>query len=162
MKYDVEIERLPTFAVFDLRGKCADLVAWTGYEFEESPGRFLKGGFYKSCHVGPDNWLIIANISKEKEISNAFRSNETPAQISIVKLSDAYTFFSVNGNDFENVVSIGCPLDLHTSSFPSDAARFSEFFGIRALFIRDQHGILIAVEQSYGNFIEDYLTRATA
>ena len=74
-------------------------------------------------------------------------------QIRIVLVSDAYTFFTVTGNQSDEILSIASPLDIRPINFPDNAATYSEIFGIRGLIIRRQKGYLIAVERSYADMI---------
>ncbi|MGI9388411.1 MAG: sarcosine oxidase subunit gamma, partial [Boseongicola sp.] len=62
--------------------------------------------------------------------------------------------------DADQIMSIASPLDLHPSVFPENGATFSEVFGLKALILRQPEGFCVAVEQSFGDMIEDYFARA--
>ena len=48
----------------------------------------------------------------------------------IVLVSDAYTFFTVTGNQADEILAIASPLDIRLINFPENAATYSELFGI--------------------------------
>ena len=75
-------------------------------------------------------------------------------------MSDTLTFFRVTGPEAAEVLSIGCPMDLHPDAFAADGARYTEFFGLKAFVARSDDGFDLAVDQSYGVMTRDYLLRA--
>ena len=77
----------------------------------------------------------------------------------IVLVSDAYTFFTVTGNQADEILAIASPLDIRLTNFPENAATYSELFGIRSLIMRRQNGYLIAVERSYTDMIVIYFKK---
>ena len=114
------------------------------------------------CFIGPGRYLLRADITQEDALIKALRPSKAPAHISIVRVSDTQTFFRITGEDATQIMAIGCPLDTHETSFGADAASYTEFFGIKALVLRCDGGFDVAVEQSFGDMIEDYLARAMA
>ena len=164
MPYDAQIDRLPPFALFDLKGPAEVLTAWaTGLpDMPGVPNTLSRNGEGELCHTGPNRWLLRAPLSREDDLETALRPAEAPPEISIVRVSDTLTFFRLTGPDAAQVLSIGCPLDLHPEAFDADAVTFTEFFGIKALVLRCEDGFDCAVEQSFGDMIADYLSRAMA
>ena len=53
-------------------------------------------------------------------------------------------------------------MDHHPSEFPQNGVSYTNIFGIKGLLIRIEAGFEIAVEASYVDMIEDFLTRANA
>ena len=165
MPYDVQIDRLPIFALFDLKGPSGALAAWAGGALPTLPGApntlsRVEGAVL--CHLGPERWLLRADIGAEPGLEAALRPGLAPPEISIVKVSDTLRFFRVTGADAAEVVSIGCPLDLHPRVYGADAVSYTEFFGLKAFVLRCDGGFEVAVEQSFGDMIADYLARAMA
>ena len=105
---------------------------------------------------------LARSIGPEEALETELRPTDAPPEISIVKVSDTLTFFRVTGPDAAQVLSIGCPLDTHPDVFGPDAVSYTEFFGLKALLLRCEGGFDCAVEQSFGDMIEDYLSRAVA
>ena len=164
MTYDARIERLPIYALFDLKGPQKELNSW--YEgkldFPERPNTLKRNNSTSLCHVGPNRWLLRDALENEAALTDALKPETAPAEISIVRVSDTQTFFRITGPDAAEIMSVGCPLDLHDAAFGPDAVSYTEFFGVKALVLRYEDGFECAVEQSYGNMIEDFLTRAMA
>ncbi len=164
MPYDVIIDRLPIFALFDLKGRREDLAKWAPSlpDFPGKPNTMTRTEKTALFFIGPDRWLLRAEIELEDALVRALRPSEAPADISIVTVSDTMTFFRITGPDAGAVVSIGCPLDTHPDTFGPDAVTYSEFFGLRSLILRCDGGFDCAVEQSFGDMVADHLTRAIA
>jgi sarcosine oxidase subunit gamma len=164
MTYDAHIDRLPIYALFDLKGPQDALSDWAkgALDFPNGPNTLKHKGSATLCHLGVNRWLLRDVLANEAALMTALRPADAPADISIVRVSDTQTFFRITGPDALEVMSIGCTLDLHSLVFGSDAVSYTEFFGIKALVLRCEDGFECAVEQSFGNMIEDFLTRAMA
>ena len=164
MPYDAEIDRLPIFTLFDLKGPQEALSAWTDVlpPFPTAPNTATCQGDLQLCHTGPNRWLLRAPLEREEALEAALRPAEAPPEISIVRISDVLTFFRITGPDAAEVLSIGCPMDLHPVTFGEDAASFTEFFGLKAFVTRCEAGFDCAVDRSFGDMAADYLTRAMA
>ncbi len=164
MGYSASFERLPISACFDLKGSSVALIEWTRVvgnlpDFPTAPNRLIRGDRMWLGHVGPNNWLLWADIDRENELMASLRPHDAPAEISIVLVSDTFATFRIVGDDAAHVVAVGCPLDLHASVFVDDSVSFSEFFGQKALLKRCDGGFDVSVEASFGAMIEDFLSR---
>ncbi len=162
MPYDVNIERQPLSALFDLKGAQKVLEKWTKLTLPDMPNRFAENNGVFLCHIGPDHWLLRAPLNQEAALNAQLKPADAPADISVVRISDTQTFFRITGPDVAEVISIGCPMDVHETAFPLNGVSFSEFFTVKALILRNTSGFDVAIEQSYANMIADYLNRATA
>ena len=164
MPYDVITRRLPISALFELKGPRDRLAAWSPRlaRLPTQANSLLREDGDTFCHTGPDRWLVRAEIEREAMLQAALRPEAAPPEISIVRVSDTLTFFRLTGPDADEVMAIGCPMDLHPTVFGEEAVSFTEFFGLRALVMRSDQGFDCAVEQSFGDMIEDYLARALA
>ena len=165
MLYDVQFRRGPIAALFDLKGDRDTLARWSGKHippFPLSPNKFTASGGRWLFYVGPNHWILRADIEREEECERQLRPSEAPPQISIVRISDVFTPFAVTGPDAAAIMSIACPLDLHAAAFGDEDAAFTEIFGLKALVRRLPDGFEFAVEQSYGDMVAAYLARAVA
>ena len=164
MSYDATIERLPIFALFDLKGSRETLADWAADlpEFPDAPNTLTRADDRELCHIGRNRWLLRAPLSDEEALLAALRPADAPPEISVVRVSDTLTFFRIEGPDAAEVLSIGCPLDVHADVFGESAVSHTEFFGLKALVLRSDQGFDCAVEQSFGDMIADYLARAMA
>jgi len=165
MPHDVTIARLDMQALFDLKGRAADLARWIGPDLPALPDRpntSTKGGGRSLMLIGPDHWLLRADLEDEAALDALLRPADAPDDISIVRVSDTLAFFRLTGPDAGEIMAIACPLDLHPSRFGADAACFTECFGLKALLTRCDGGFDLAVEQSYGAMTAEVLARASA
>ena len=160
-RYVAAVERLAGSALFDLKGPQAALADWAAElpAFPQGPNRRIAAGGAMLCHVGPGRWLLRAALADEAAWEAALRPAQAPPKISVVRVSDTMVFFRVTGPDADQVMAVGCPLDLHPSVFGEEAVSFTEFFGLRALVMRCKRGFEVAVEQSFGPMLGDYLGR---
>ncbi len=164
MPYDAKFDRLPIFALYDLKGSQDVMVSWAPGlpEFPTAPNRVARMNDVELCHIGINRWLLRAAICEEEKLETILRPSDAPPEISVVRVSDTLRFFRITGPDAAAVLSIGCPLDVHPEVFDDDAVSYTEFFGLKALVLRCDDGFDCAVEQSFGDMVEDYLSRAMA
>ncbi|WP_170765101.1 sarcosine oxidase subunit gamma [Ruegeria lacuscaerulensis] len=165
MSYKVNIARQSLNALFDLKGSPAAILTWVEGALPalpERPNSRTRRDALDLYHIGRDHWIVRAPLGLEGRLETQLRPTDCPADISIVRVSDTLTFFRVTGLQAADVMAIACPLDLHDTAFDADAVTYSELFGLKALVMRCEGGFEFAVEQSFGDMITDYLTRATA
>ncbi|MGI9393002.1 MAG: sarcosine oxidase subunit gamma family protein [Boseongicola sp.] len=163
MSYDATITRLGAMALFDLNGPQKALSDWAGEAlplFPTTPNTAASKDDAELIYAGRNHWLLRAPLECEAEIETALRPENSPPEISVVRISDTKTFFSVSGPDADQIMSIASPLDVHPSVFPKNGATFSEVFGLKALILRQSEGFRLAVEQSFGDMIDDYFAHA--
>ncbi len=165
MGYNVTINRQSPSALFDLKGEASAVAKWAGSalpKFPKTPNRLTSKENIALYYIGLDHWIVRGLLDDEVKLTASLRPDDAPADVSVVRVSDTLTFFDITGQDAEQVMSIACPLDLHSSSFADDAVSFTECFGMKALVLRTKGGFELAVEQSFGDMLADYLARATA
>ena len=165
MGYDVTFERQKISALFDLKGKADGMADWAGAHlpaFPEQPNTFTDKDGMTLCFIGRDHWILRADIDREKALLGTLKPEDAPPELSIVRVSDTMTFFRVIGPDAAQIMAIASPLDLHPSVFLDHAITFTEVFHLKALVRRVDGGFEFAIEQSFANLVEDYLSRATA
>ncbi|UWR05368.1 sarcosine oxidase subunit gamma (plasmid) [Ruegeria conchae] len=165
MTYDAAIARQPLNALFDLKGSSAAIQNWAADVLSTLPERPNSRSGQASVelyHVGRNHWIARAPLEQEAELEKHLSPTNCPAEISIVRVSDTLTFFRVVGPQADEVMSIACPLDIHETEFGEETVTYTELFGLKALFMRCEDGFEFAVEQSFGDMVEDYLSRAVA
>ncbi|MCC6006521.1 MAG: sarcosine oxidase subunit gamma [Rhodobacteraceae bacterium] len=163
MSHDVTITPLETQALFDLRGPATVLRDWAGDSlpaFPQRPNTGSSNGRATLMFLGPDHWILRADLAREDAFEAALRPVAAPPEISIVRISDTLAFFRIIGPEAGEILSIACPLDLHPRCFGHDAASFTAAFGIKALVIRCEGGFELAVDRSYLPMMTECLTAA--
>ena len=163
MTYDVKVARMGAIALFDLKGAKSALQDWAGDalpSFPEHPNTMTIRDGVSLAHLGRDHWLVMAPLNLESGLESGLKPTLAPGDISVVKISDSQCFFAITGPDAEQICAIASPLDTCSSVFPEHGVSFTEAFGLKALILRRPDGFWLAVEQSFGDMVEDYLTRA--
>lgn len=161
MAYDVTIARLPLQALFDLKGRAEAVAAWCGKALPPMPARPNSATEAAGCMlqwIGPDHWILRADIAREDALLAALRPDEAPADLSVVLISDTLAFFAITGPDADHLLAVATPLDLRGLS--EDSATMTEAFGTKALTRRIPGGYEMAFDQSYAAMVADYLGRA--
>ncbi len=162
MSYDVKIERQTLNALFDLKGDPEVVQNWVETSLPSRPNTRAMQEAFEVYYIGRNHWIVRASLELEEVLEAQLKPTDCPADISIVRVSDTLTFFRVTGPQAADVMAIACPLDLHVTAFDDDAVTYSEVFGLKALVMRCEGGFEFGVEQSFGDMVQDYLTRATA
>ena len=161
MPYHAHITRIGGLALFDLKGPPDDLRHWASPlpAFPDTVNT-LTPGPPELLYIGRAHWLLRAPLADEAALETQLKPTQAPESISIVQISDTTCFFAITGPDADQILSIASSLDMHPTAFPATGATYSETFGLKALISRLHDGFLIGVEQSFGDMIEDYFTRA--
>jgi len=163
MRYQVTLDNAKSCGVLDLQGSYQALSHWpsaTNFTFPELPNTFVTFGPQTLYWVGRQHWLLRTELAQEQSLLALANKPDIPDEVSVVQVSDSLSFLRIRGPDADQVLSIASPLDIHKSVFPENGASYSEAFGIKALVIRCADGFELAVDRSYLDMIEDYLTRA--
>ena len=149
MVYEVKINRQEISALFDIKGNLQDVKELLAHFFQEIPEE-ANTSISKSgktlMYIGKGNWVLRGPIEEE--------------EVSVVLVSDTLTFFSVSGTGAKDIMAIASPLDFYETKFRENSVTFSEVFGIKALIKRVENGFEFGVDQSYGDMVEDYLSKS--
>ena len=159
MAYDVTVKRVELRTVFDLKGEQRAVEAWIGKlgpKFPEDPNTKSVAGSVELLWIGPEHWLLRAPLSEEASILE----RPVPDEVSVAHVSDTLASYVIAGPDANEIMAIACPLDLNAESFPDNGATYTEAFGLKALVCRCDGGYELSVERSFGDMLEDYLSRA--
>ena len=165
MGYQVDIKRQGISALIEIQGQASRVSEWLGDDLPAMPGRpnsFTRYNHCTLCWVGPERWLLRADLKMEQKLIEQTRLADAPMDLSLVLVSDTQYFYSITGEDADAVVATGCPLDIHPDQFKQDSISQTEIFGVRGLLLRCEGGFELATESSFADMIEDYLQRATA
>lgn len=166
MGYDVNIKRLELSTVIDLKGEVSAIKKWVDEDilpvFPEQANTATYHDGLALYWIGHEHWLLRSDIAREGELLNLMRLDTLPAELSIVLVSDTLQFFEVTGPDASEIISIASTMDHHPSVLPENGVSYTNIFGLKGLLLRCTDGFEIAIERSYGDMIEDCLSRATA
>ena len=162
MGYQATIKKLGFSAIFDIKGDASAAskrISHLGLVLPSEVNTATEKDGQYLCWVGENHWLLLAPAEKENQLLETLAPHDPAMDCRIVLLSDAYTFFTVTGNQADEILAIASPLDIRLINFPKNAATYSELFGIGGLIMRRQNGYLIAVERSYTDMIAIYFEK---
>jgi sarcosine oxidase subunit gamma len=163
MGYQATIKKQGLLAIFDIKGRCqrsrkTAITAWL-FSCRKTKIWQLKRNGQHLCWIGETHWLLLAPAEKEAQLLDSLAPHDPALDCRIVLVSDAYSFFSVRGNQADDILAIASPLDIRRINFPNNAASYTELFGIRGLVLRRQNGYSIAVERSYADMVSVYFDK---
>lgn len=148
MAYDIIISGPETRALFHLHAPVQ------GAGLPPAPARPCSRsteGTRTLMWLGQARWLLMAPLAEEEALAAALGDRGATLW------SDALAFLAITGADAAVAMAIACPLDLHRSAFPADAATWSDAFGTRALVLREGAGWVLGVEPSYADYVTTHL-----
>ncbi|WP_277187466.1 sarcosine oxidase subunit gamma [Caballeronia sp. BR00000012568055] len=98
----------------------------------EKPNTVARGNGYDMLWLGPDEWLVRGNVAHdaartaplEAKLREAFVGEFSAA----VDIGSGYTVLDIDGPKTREVLSRGCPLDLHPKLFGEGQCAQSHFF----------------------------------
>ena len=115
------LRTLPPAARFILQGDEAVRVAagqlW-GVNFSEEPCRARTNGERAALWLGPDEQLLIAAAAESESIAGRLAAALAGRAYSLVDVSHRQLALEVSGRHANDLLSVGCPLDLDLAQFP--------------------------------------------
>jgi sarcosine oxidase subunit gamma len=162
MAYQATIEKQGLSTIFDIKGDAsavAKRLSQLGLTLPASANMSIEKDGQHLCWIGETHWLLLASAEKEAQLLDSLAPHDPELDCRIVLVSDAYSFFSVRGNQADDILAIASPLDIRRINFPDNAASYTELFGIRGLVLRRQNGYSVAVERSYADMVSVYFNK---
>jgi len=162
MIYQVSIEVSPQQAMLDLKGDIQFLKSWAAMgnlEFPTLPNSAITCADTSIYWIGREHWLVRAPLDAEERLYSISEAAGMIDEISAIVISDVLSFYSVQGADSDQLISIASPLDVHKSVFPANGVTYTEFFGIKALVVRTDGGFEVGVDRSYFDMMGDCFGR---
>lgn len=160
--YDCRVQRMDLQTLIDLKGQANDVLPrLQSLGLADPPvQRVSASGSLRLLRPAPWHWLLRAPLEQEDALLNCLLKHAPSADDTlIVPVSDAYTWFALQGGEARELMAVACPLDLDPNVFAADGATFTEAFGLKALLWRSVDGFELAVERSYGPMVADWLAR---
>lgn len=162
MAYQATIEKQGLSTIFDIKGDAsavAKRLSQLGLTLPASANMSIEKDGQHLCWIGETHWLLLAPVEKEAQLRDSLAPHDPALDCRIVPVSDAYSFFSVRGDQADDILAIASPLDIRRINFPDNAASYTELFGIRGLVLRRQNGYSVAVERSYADMVSVYFNK---
>lgn len=167
----VRLELLAPQTHLNIRGRPGDesfkdaVHGALGMHLPEGSNRYRQSGQVRVAWLGPDEWLILAPENAAEDIeARLLEANGDDPWMSVVDVSHNYTGFRLVGPAAADVLSKGCPLDLHPRVFgPGDCAQ-SLLAQTRILLLHagSGRGFEVRVRNSFARYTAHWLVDAMA
>jgi sarcosine oxidase, subunit gamma len=114
--------------------------------------------------LGPDEWLLKLQDGQGDAVESALRSALQGQHFSVVQVGDGNTTLTVKGPAAADLLSRGCPLDLHPRAFPAGALAQSHIAkaGATVLCLEAATSFELTVRRSFADYLFRWLCEAGA
>ena len=112
--------------------------------------------------LGPDEWLLKTAGGSGDAIEAALRAALVGKHFSVVQVGSGNTTFSVQGAAAADLISRGCPLDLHVRSFPAGSLAQSHIAKANVVVycLEAETAFEITVRRSFAEYLFKWLCEA--
>ena len=108
--------------------------------------------------LGPNEWLIHCDVNTVNKLMVTLKSELSSLHHAVTEVTDYYTVLQLQGPDVVELLSKGCPLDLHPDVFRSSACTQTRFGHASILLHKlDRSTFNIQVRWSYTEYVCGYL-----
>jgi len=153
-------------AKINLRGKAdSDAVkAAVGVALPAEANTVAEGNNIAALWLGPAEWLLVGPAGAEAAINDALVEALAGSSTGIVDVTEGRTTIRLSGPMARDVLSMGCPLDLHPRFF--GAGRCAQSFIVRSTIIlhqvEDAPVYDVFVERSQSDYLFQWFETAGA
>ena len=156
----------PFLARINLRGTADSdaVMAAVGVALPREPNTVVEGNNIAALWLGPAEWLLVGPVGAEAAINGALVEGLAGSSVGIVDVTEGRTTIRLAGPMARDVLSMGCPLDLHPRVF--GAGRCAQSFIVRSTMILHQVDDApvydIHVERSQSDYLFAWFETAAA
>ncbi|MFJ9865917.1 sarcosine oxidase subunit gamma [Streptomyces sp. NPDC101165] len=150
----------------DAKSPAADAVGLVlGLQLPLEPNTVVHAGDVTAVWLGPDEWLVVGRPGTERDLESRIRAAAGDEPVSVTDVSAQRTTLLVGGPRARDLLSHGCPLDLHPRAFgPGRCAQTTLARAQVVLVARDETraGFWVLVRSSFAGYLADWLLDAAA
>jgi len=112
--------------------------------------------------LGPDEWLLKVPNGQGEGIEAALRTALAGKHFSAVQVGSGNTTLTVQGPAAADLLSCGCPLDLHARAFPDGALAQSHIAkaNVVLLCVKAEQSYEVTVRRSFADYLFKWLCEA--
>lgn len=155
-------------AIINLRGDPADqglmqaLSAASGLPWPTRPAACPSAGGRRVVWAGPDDWFIIGPQGAQGELWTSLKSAAADRHHALTDVSSGYVVLTLAGPAAADLLSQGCPLDLHPRVFQTGQSAGTHFFKASVwMWKPDAESFQLLVRSSFAGYVEEMLRRCT-
>jgi sarcosine oxidase subunit gamma len=162
------IDEIALLDMLNLRGDAADssfaaaVLSATGLALPVVANTASVGNGRQLFWLGPDEWLLKTAGGTGDAIEAGLRAALVGKHISVVQIGSGNTTFSVQGAAAADLISRGCPLDLHARSFPDGSLAQSHISKANVVLycLQAETSFEITVRRSFAEYLFKWLCEA--
>ena len=133
----------------------------TGCSFPPKANRFQSAGDRHVVWLGPDEYLLLCEAGKEKELQDSLNSMIPSPNFAITDVSDSLCALSLRGPAVRAVLAKGCGLDLHPKKFTAgQSAQSLLALSTVTLMAVAYDAFILICRTSFAPYVQRWLTDA--
>jgi sarcosine oxidase subunit gamma len=162
------LDEIALLDMLNLRGDASDpafaaaVMSATGLALPVAANTARVGNGRQLFWLGPDEWLLKTAAGTGEVIEAALRSALVGKHFSVVQVGSGNTTLSLQGAAAADLLSRGCPLDLHARSFPDGSLAQSHIAKANVVVycLKAQESFEITVRRSFAEYLFKWLCEA--
>jgi sarcosine oxidase subunit gamma len=162
------LDEIALLDMLNLRGDASDpafaaaVLSATGLALPVKANTASVGNGRQLFWLGPDEWLLKTATGSGEAIEVALRSALVGKHFSVVQVGSGNTTFSLQGAAAADLLSRGCPLDLHVRSFPDGSLAQSHIAKANVVLycLKAETSFEITVRRSFAEYLFKWLCEA--
>lgn len=163
---DVTIALIEERARYSLRLKSSDVTAVkkaSGLKLPTKIGGSSTTKDVTCLKLGPDEWLVIADMKQKLELNKQFAKISNDYVCSVTEVSHRNVAFDIKGEGAVKMVNVGCSLDLSIEKFPIGKVTRTIFESASIILLRTgEQSFHIECWRSFGPYLRDYFARVVS
>jgi sarcosine oxidase, subunit gamma len=162
------LAEIPFLDMLNLRGNPGDarftqaVLATTGLALPTQPNTTSMGQLRQLLWLGPDEWLLKLRDGQGDPMESALRAALQRQHCSLVQVGSGNTTLTVQGPAAADLLSRGCPLDLHPRVFAAGALAQTHIAkaGATVLCVQAGTSFELTVRRSFADYLFRWLCEA--
>ncbi|RKP43503.1 sarcosine oxidase subunit gamma [Trinickia fusca] len=124
-----------------------------GVRVPVKPNTIRQAAEYDALWLGPDEWLVRSGEPRAATLEPKLSAALAGVFASVVDVSSGYTVLEASGERVRDVLSRGCPLDLHPRVFAPGRCAQSHYFKASIMLVPMSHDTFeIVVRRSFADY----------
>lgn len=159
----------PFLELINVRGDAGDgefiaaVEGVTGARLPTKANTVAQGNGYDALWLGPDEWLLRSSEARTPELEGKLRTALGTLYASVVDVGSGYTVLEASGERVRDVISRGCPLDLHPKVLQRGQCAQSHYFKAPLVLIPTADDTFeLIVRRSFSDYFLRIITDAAA
>lgn len=164
----VALGECPLMDMLNLRGNPQDaaftaaVAAVTGVVLPLQANTATLGAGRTMLWLGPDEWMLQCEAGQAAALEKSLRAALSGQHFSVVEVGHGFTTLSVQGPGAAALLSRGCPLDFHHTSFQAGQMAQTHIARANAIVLCRDAGqdYLLTVRRSFADYLFRWLSAA--